>query len=262
MKVVYSLWSAPQQFSADHRIIFALSHLLASRLYPKIELVTDRAGAELCRRMGMEFTQVRLDLEGLDINPAAWAAGKMVAYSVQEEPFAHIDHDVFLFKPLPDRVEQAAAFAQNDESYFRYKESLARTRPAHLPYVSLPPRRWHAFNTGVFGGRDLDFIRRYALKGISLIRDYPNFDGWAMSVYEQAWLAKYAEDMGVQVELLIKSPDTDPEAIEEEARELGYCHLMQCKQQGPCMARVRARLQRESPALYERAVLAAPAPAR
>jgi uncharacterized protein YqgQ len=262
MKLVYSLWSVPQQFSLDHRIILSLSHLLAKRQYKRIELVTDQMGAELCSRMGLEFETVRLDLDRLDINPAAWAAGKMVAYAIQQEPFVHIDHDVFLFKALPDWAVRAPVLAQHDEEFFRYSGSLSRTRPDHIPRITMPPEQWHAYNTGVFGGTDLEFIRDYASTGLDLIRQCPDFDGWAMAVYEQAWLSRHAYDKGVRVELLLKSRDTEPEMLNEEATKLGYCHLMQQKQQHTCMARVRRRLQQEDPGLYERAVLAAPAAAR
>jgi len=247
MKIVYSHWSR-QPLTADKRIILALSVLLARRHYQQIEMVTDDAGASLFRKMGLEFSKVSLSMNDFRADKEAWAAGKIHAYALQEEPFVHIDHDVFLFEPLPEWWTSAPVGAQDDEPRYRYDESLTKVHPPHRNLVALPDYNWHAYNTGIFGGHDLDFIRGYANEALKLIHDHPCFHWWAMPVYEQAFLSKYAHDRKREVTLLLKDHD--------EAEDLGYCHLMECKNRPNCVSRVYMRLQSEDRDLYRRAILA------
>lgn len=250
MKAVYSHWSAPRFMSLDHRIILAVSVLLASQHYGRIEMVTDNQGARLFERMQLPFTTVRTDLEGFDVHPLAWAAGKMKAYSIQDEPFVHLDQDVFLFKALPERVTQAPIFAQSFEARPLYTASLQRTPEHHRKRLVTPDDDWDCYNVGIIGGHDVEFLRDYATKGLEAIREFEAFDPIAMTVYEQAWLARYARDCGKKVTTLFNH--TNP----LEAEALGYCHLMQCKHSDDCVGRVRRRLQKMDPEMFNRAVLA------
>lgn len=250
MKVVYSHWSAPRFMSVDHRIILAVSVLLARQHYDRVEMVTDSKGARLFEKMQLPFTSVRTDLEGFDVNPMAWAAGKMQVYAMQEEPFVHIDQDVFLFKPLPKRIMEAPIFAQSHEPRNLYNVTIPRTPKNHLERLVTPDHDWDCYNAGILGGHDLDFIRSYAIKGIEAIRELDVIDPWTMTIYEQAWFARYARDLGKKVTTLFHH------AHPLEAEALGYCHLMQCKHSDECVGRVRRRLERMDPDMYNRAILA------
>jgi hypothetical protein len=250
MRVVYSHWSAPRFMSVDHRVILAVSVLLARQHYDQIEMVTDDQGARLFERMQLPFTSVRTDLEGFDVTPKAWAAGKMKAYSIQQEPFIHIDQDVFLFKALPEHVVAAPVFAQSFEPRPLYDWSLDVTPSQHRARLTTPDHAWDCYNVGIIGGHDVEFLCDYATKGLEAIREVEAFDPVAMTVYEQAWLARHARDCGKRVTTLFNH--TNP----LEAEALGYCHLMHCKHSEECVGRVRRRLQRMDPDLFNRAILA------
>src|SRR4029077_502271 len=124
-------------------------------------------------------------------DPAWWALGKLYAYRAQREPFVHLDNDVFLWQPLPDRVESAPLFAQNPDHFepgrsFYHPEAFE----AALNGVGRAwlPREWRWFRSsgrpqrgescGVFGGRRDDFVRHYAGQAIRLIEHAPNRIGW------------------------------------------------------------------------------------
>lgn len=248
MKIVYSHWSRPTKMTADKRITLALSVLLAKKHYGRVEMVTDDAGADLFQRMGLVFDKVSLDLNGFEAPVDAWAAGKIHAYAIQQEPFIHIDHDVFLFQAFPEWLTSADVVAQSDEPRYRYNDSLTKCLPAHQDILRLPDERWHAYNTGIFGGNDIEFIQAYSNKALELIREYSEFHWWAMPTYEQAFLSRFADDRGKQVTLLLQD--------EDEAEDLGYCHLMECKFRPNCMAKVHRKLQDIDIQAYRRAVLA------
>lgn len=96
-----------------------LSLLLARRHYPETALVTDSAGkALLVDTLGLSFTSVSTELDCLrDADPDLWALGKLVAYSIQDEPFIHLDTDVFLWRALPARLTSAPVLAQHREQF-------------------------------------------------------------------------------------------------------------------------------------------------
>jgi len=66
--------------------------------------------------IGLEFDRVSTSLNALDAHdPGWWALGKLYTYRAQREPFVHLDNDVFLWRPLPERLASAPLLAQNPE---------------------------------------------------------------------------------------------------------------------------------------------------
>src|ERR1700733_2703918 len=117
MRAVWSFWSRPYQAHTGQRWSSPMHHLLAwglsldtaRRHYPETVLVTDSAGKQLLvDRLGLGFKSVSTELDRLaGADPAWWALGKLVAYSLQDQPFVHIDSDVFLWKSLSKEVAEA-----------------------------------------------------------------------------------------------------------------------------------------------------------
>src|SRR5689334_17471879 len=118
MKIVQSFWSRPSLHSNTvlvdarfnggwpHRLVnyysWAFSCLQLCKFYKEVELVTDDWGKELLvNKLGLPYTKVSLALNEIDgFDQGLWVLGKICAYRCQEEPFLHIDHDVFLWKEL------------------------------------------------------------------------------------------------------------------------------------------------------------------
>jgi hypothetical protein len=75
-----------------------LSWQTASQHYPNTCLITDSDGAKiLVDQLGLQFASVSTVLDDLaNEDPAWWSLGKLYAYSLQQEPFVHIDSDVYL----------------------------------------------------------------------------------------------------------------------------------------------------------------------
>jgi hypothetical protein len=152
----------------------ALSVETARKHFARTKLVTDAAGmAMLVDGVGIAFDDVRLDLSEIEEFDPVWRIlGKIQAYRTQDEPFVHIDNDVFLWKGLPERVVRADVLAQNPEhftdasDYYRLAQ-LEVIR--HYPYGWLPKEiEWcrslygvhqRSLNTGIYGGHRVDFIR-------------------------------------------------------------------------------------------------------
>jgi hypothetical protein len=202
MRAVWSFWSKP--FKAykgriwreprHHLYAWGLSLRLARKHYPDTALVTDSAGKELLvDRLGLQFSEVSTELNRLrDADPGWWALGKLVAYSLQEKPFVHLDTDVFLWRPLPSWLTAAPVFAQCPE---RHSLENAWCGPRHIEHlfaehrISLPVEwEWASSrnttwfreeNCGILGGNRVDFLRAYANTAIRMVTDPSHASAWA-----------------------------------------------------------------------------------
>lgn len=200
-RAVWSLWSKPLLERAagtnwgtarHHLLSWVLSFETARRHYPRTALVTDDAGAELLvDRLGLPFESVSTRLNRLaDRDPRFWCFGKLHAYAAQEEPFVHIDADVYLWRRLPPAVEAAPVLAQNPElfrlGYSDYRpemiEGAVRAAGGWLPDEFRVPgplgSELRGACCGIFGGRDTAFVRHYADLACRLIEHPDNAPAW------------------------------------------------------------------------------------
>jgi len=185
MRAVWSFWTMPYRarrgFSWErdhtHLLSWILSVGLAREHFDSIALHTDNAGAALLvDRLGLDFDHVSTSLNQLNgHDPDWWMQGKLHTYAEQQEPFVHLDCDVYLFKPLPERLMTAAVLAQNPEEVsprapWYDVEACELAIRAHGDGHIPPEWTWYrtfvpdqkAACCGIFGGHCLDFIRAYA----------------------------------------------------------------------------------------------------
>ena len=290
MRAVWSFWSRPHDLYyhrywhsvRTHYLSWALSVGEANRHYADTHLLADEAGAAmLVDRLGLPFRHVETSLETLNregADPQWWVLGKLSAYAAQTEPFVHLDADVFLWKPLPVRLETAPVFAQNPEHFEFEDQSLYRADGFMLAMTELGgwlPEEWRhyaerrrnsALCCGILGGADVAFLRRYASLAIDIIRHPRNAVVWErLSVrdnilVEQYFLAACLEAVTRRTDYLFPSSAHafDP----AEAERAGYTHLIGDAKADPAIAaRLEARVRSDHPALYDRCMSVREAPA-
>ncbi|HEY0342098.1 MAG TPA: DUF6734 family protein [Steroidobacteraceae bacterium] len=288
MRAVWSFWSKPflafkgriWREPVHHLLAWGLSLRAARKHYPETVLVTDYAGAELLvGRLGLEFAHVCTDLECLRTADVGWwALGKLLAYSLQDRPFVHIDTDVFLWKPLPPSVANAAVFAQCPEDHSVDEWCGPRDIEAAFAKHSLTlPAEWEwarsrstdgfrEDNCGILGGTRVDFIRYYAQMALDLVRAPAHAAAWAElpqkasynMMIEQFWLAACLDYhrfhpnspyQGIRVKHLFPTfaQAFDPRA----AARVGYTHLMgDAKGNAAVVERLERRVQQEDREFY------------
>ncbi|MBT8341823.1 MAG: hypothetical protein HKP58_10090 [Desulfatitalea sp.] len=285
MRAIWSFWSKPygSHYSANwltekhHWLSWVLSVETARRHYPDTALITDDEGADiLVDRLGIQFSEVSLDLEALsDEDPCWWALGKLYAYRAQQKPFVHIDADVFLWKRLPLFVEQAPVFAQSPESAdssFYQKKSVIDALHNFGGWIP-EPWQWYATsgvsqlaaNCGIVGGTNTQMINEYAKLSFRTITDHANRAIWKhlnegsdiMVIIEQYLLNACVEysrrngDASVYLQYLFGSIDGPYQA--GNAAALGYSHLISgAKKNRNTMERIERVVRRDYPALYRR----------
>lgn len=184
MKIVQSCWTSPLLHSSQqlggrfnggwpHRLInyysWAYSCLQLRSFYNNVELITDELGCELLvQRLQLPYTNVRLDLAKIAGNSnGLWALGKIMAYHIQQEPFLHVDNDIFIEQAFDNRLLTSPLIAQNVQSRTRVYTSTFQEVMNSYPYIpsyleefrnmSLVP----CSNAGILGGTDLEFIHEY-----------------------------------------------------------------------------------------------------
>jgi hypothetical protein len=286
MRSVWSFWSSPfrggrsaWRSELHHCLAWILSVESARKHYPHTTLITDDDGAHLLvSTLGLEFEHVSTRLNTLKYHePFWWAFGKLVAYSVQEEPFVHIDSDVILWERLPHRLEDADVFAQNPEVY-DWRDMVYR--PEMVEHALRRVNGWipeeldayipiggvhRAVCCGILGGCRVDFLRHYAGQAIKMMESprnqpaWPGIEGktWLSVVFEQYLLAAcldYHQRRNdspyhdVSIEYLFDSVET----AYSRADAVGYTHLYGAKQNPKILEKLERRVQSDYPALYER----------
>lgn len=290
MRAVWSFWSKP--FLAKRNIAWRspLHHLLAwglsvrqaQRHYRETVLVTDRAGRRLLiDQLGLPFVHVSTELERLaHVDPAWWALGKFVAYSLQDQPFVHLDTDVFLWKPLPKAVAGSPVFTQCPEFYANgSKPSVGAIEHAFTERGIALPIEWtwarsmrqnyfREENCGIMGGSHVDFIRHYSCAALDLVLNPENGMVWSgfsdngmhNFTLEQFFLAAcldfhnaHPDSLyhGVTVRRLFSSVSEACDTT--HAARAGYTHLLGGAKSHPAVAkRLEERTLREDPFYFRR----------
>jgi hypothetical protein len=184
MKIIQSFWTKPFFHSADFLLdsrlnggwparkfnyfSWALSCLQLSEYYTDVCLVTDDLGKYmLIDKLQLPYTSVAVSLNKLDAyDPGLWALGKIYAYSIQEEPFLHVDSDIFIWRKFDDRINNAGLAAQNREIGSEYSQTfddICKTFDYIPEYLKeLEGLQYVACsNAGIIGGGDIPFFKLY-----------------------------------------------------------------------------------------------------
>jgi len=161
-------WAAPEY----HLMGWALSCLQLHKLYGKITLYTNtQAENLLIDVLQLPYTDVHLTHDKLNlIHPDLWALPKIYTYSLQQQPFLHIDGDVFVFESFDSDLLKGELIAQNieeetDNYYAPVQKEMIRYFNYFPPCVQrdfmsgIPVQ---ACNAGILGGNNIEFFHDYA----------------------------------------------------------------------------------------------------
>jgi hypothetical protein len=286
MRAVWSFWSKPFEARRGNAWCKPLHHLLAwglslstaRRHYPDTALVTDLAGKKLLvDTLGLQFASVSTELErlrGADLD--WWALGKLVAYSIQDAPFVHIDADVFLWKPLPHHVVNAPVLAQCPE-YFGSKSDAGMTdiQKAFQAHGLPLPIEWEwamsreettlrQANCGIIGGCNVEFLRYYSQTAVAMVLRPRSAEAWGKVVHksntalEQFFLSAcvdfhrhHPESPFRGVHLKYLFPSWEVASNPNSATSAGYTHLQfVAKANSAVGRRIEERVKRDDPGFF------------
>lgn len=283
MKAIQTLWCGDRDLEtspfwwlhAEYNLMsWALSCMSLKEQFGKVTLYTDSRGARmLADRLGLPYDEVVVCFDTFDCLTCHWALAKVKTYSVQTEPFVHIDGDIYLPRPLPGKVTGARLVAQNKEQCTDYYGGMIRKFLA-VEGLKLSPQFDRvlrggdvpSYNLGFCGGNDLDFFGRYCDEIFRFFRDNDfNGDRFRFSdisanvVYEQVFFAIMARDECVDVTTVHPDAIRDNGYMQRDFCDLPhygqkqFIHILGGHKRTPEVCNMLERtLLREYPAMYER----------
>ena len=185
-------------------------------------------------RIGLQCSIAALQYKRL----RPWSLHKLNTYANAPlgETFIHIDSDVFLVDPLPESLLKAGLFAQSAETIRLYPGILADTVWAEK-FLHNPFR---AYNCGVLGGDPVK-VREYAALAIGSVKasSRPMAPTWP----EQAVLGCF------EVGTLFDNDDLSGYPYQTGP---AYIHLMESKRERDVELKVKERLAKENPVVYQK----------
>lgn len=162
---------------------WALSVLQLRNFYNEVELYTDHTGYEfLIKKLELPYTDTHIVLDELNsFHKELWALPKVKVYGIQTKEFLYVDGDVFIWKPFPKEFLTKPIVTQNIEKGTTYYSKILGTIHDKLSYfpssISVNNIRAgdvFAYNAGIFGGSDTDFIKHYSKEAIAFIENNSN----------------------------------------------------------------------------------------
>ena len=166
-KIIYSLWTKPLKVNGgsmgfnsldDFFQTFIFSVNVAKQHSNNIHFYTDDYGIKLLKpfKKYFPFTQVHNILNEMDWLPLQWwAFPKLYVYSLQKEPFMHLDNDAILWEKIPNNIkDKHDIVCQSFEPYswFRQYENTIKFYQDILPQDFSNFEKYNqALNAGIYG---------------------------------------------------------------------------------------------------------------
>lgn len=274
MKAVFSFYSQPYNCDVrNHRsnwasieyefIVFAYAVSRAKLQFKSVELVTDEYGRDLVKELGIEFDKVVL----FSVNPGLklWAAGKMVAYSMQEEPFCHIDSDAFFNRNLPKSLIDSSVCIQSwddtmsnkwyTETFSNCIKNTKNQYPFDL-FHKCKDRRRLAGCMSLYWCKDVDLNKAYTTRFLDILEtDYykslpDNFrvNSFYNVLFEQLMMSEeYFQMYGEKHSVLLAESE-----LYAPKNSIGFTHIWGVKGKPDLLKPLITKISHKMPEIYQR----------
>jgi hypothetical protein len=240
MKPYLSCWSYGYH-GKDEEMIYDMYHLsafLLKEIYGEVHLITDLEGKERLKKI--KFSSVETHLEDLpkDLR-VAWSLGKVYSYKViaeKNEPFFHIDNDVFLFKELPDHILANDIIVQHkEEGAYDFYDADFFIKNIPNPFYLKDHKISYAANMSIFGGFNIEFIKNYAENVLKLALDKENQNFLRTTSFNKSFQPACMIEQ-YSMSLLADANNVDVYYLfnnflefDSKSEEIGFCHLWSAK---------------------------------
>lgn len=228
-----ALWSKPERWRWPHsEEVWSASILSMIRHHGRCDIFTDKKGRSwLCDLQipGLKPEWISLlldDLHGQD--PWIWHLGKLYLNSRMREHFIQTDGDVILGKKLPNRILHSEMCAERLYHLMPAKW-FERCKVAPNWREDYEKGRTVSFNCGLFGGTNIDAIRRiagagmdFALKNLATLKAHAPRD-FACICAEEWAIAREAD--GYEVSCLTVMGDDGGKYLRAFGERGAYWHL-------------------------------------
>ena len=274
MKAVFSFYSQPYNYDVRNNrsnwasqeyefIVFAWAVNRAKLQFSSVELVTDTYGRDLMADLGIDFDKVVLFSE--KPSDKLWAGGKMIAYSMQKEPFCHIDSDAFFRRKLPQSMIDSNVCVQSWDdtmSNHWYTETFAnciKHTKNEYPYDlfhNCKNRRRYAGCMSLFWCKDVDLNTAYTqrfldIRETSFYKSLPNNFGVNSDynvLFEQLMMSEeYFQMYGKIHDVLLAENE-----LYKENNLAGFTHIWGAKGKSETLKPLVSIIRQKTPEVYQR----------
>jgi len=193
MRILQTFWTSPSNTNTEnlvsmkagwlsceyHWMSWALSCLQAKAIFGEVNLVTDLKGKGiLIDRLQLPYSTVSTELEGIldHYHPSLWALAKIYTYSIQTEPFLHLDGDIFIWQKPDEEFLSSRLAAQNLDKNLEFYLSTLNEINEQFTYIPSPllkanyeHKDLYGSNAGLLGGSDFNFFKTYCEQAFKFI---------------------------------------------------------------------------------------------
>ncbi|MFV8369602.1 DUF6734 family protein [Flavobacterium sp. LB2R40] len=194
MKIIQSFWSGNQTDFTNNYGWYSykynwLSWILSChqlvKYHKEVQLYIDSFGYEiLITKLHLPYTKVHVLLDDLNnYHKDLWAISKIKTFQMQDEPFLHVDGDVFVWESLTDRFKNYDLVTQNLEITTEYYGKMWDDIFPNLKFIPTEMKNYInktsnlACNMGIIGGNDLNFFKEYTKTSIDFVDK--NIGSWS-----------------------------------------------------------------------------------
>lgn len=229
MKAVYSYWDLNKDYRVNKEWYseeFKWNTLLLSvhnslKFFDKVEMVTTTHMKKKFEELNIPFTKISTELDELDCNRKLWILGKIKCYSIQDEPFIHIDNDFILYNKPEFKTVLVQEIESFDNIYHKtgYYINLKKSRENFINKPILFDDLNRSVCMGVYGIKDLKFNTIYCNTVLNLISDNIDY------LLNQIDVINY----GIILEQYVLSCLINQYKLDIKELDINFLHLMENK---------------------------------
>ena len=253
MNAIYSYWD----LNLDYRVTkewyrndfkwltLALSVYHSLEHYDKVEMVTTTPMKKLFEEFEIPFTKISTELDDLKFNRKLWILGKIKAYSIQDDPFIHIDNDFILYeKPTLNSSILVQEFESFDILFHKtgYKDKLDKSRENFINKPKLFDVTDKSLCMGVYAVNDINFNKLYCSKVLNLVNDNKDY------ILKQTDAIRF----GIILEQYMLSTLAEENNIGVEEINVDFLHLLENKYNGRYYDYIKDEVKIKLPNVYNK----------
>ena len=137
-------------------------------------------------------------------------------------PFLHVDGDVYIFEKFDKELISKSIIVQNIETTSDYYWNMWQKIKPELSYIPNIMKNYDekihdkAFNMGIFGGNDIDFIKTYTIASFNFVNknkdSLSKINAYNFNIFfEQVLLFELSKEKNITVNCLINEDIGDNE---------------------------------------------------
>lgn len=262
IKALFSLWNKPGSDlgfnnQKDLQASFMLAVLKANQWY-EVHVVCDEYSKEWIDKLHLPIKSIQVvDFDAYNVN--LWNLSKLIACTMVEPPFIHVDNDVFLHKPLPEfkdyLFQNYEHFEMNTYGFYNFYSkayTYVKTFNKELMPLFTNCSENLGVNCGIIGIKHKRLVEEW-IDQVMMSLSYPEIkdkinnkpsDEFLEIIFEQLFAVASAKYYYRDIKVLLHDM--------RDASKLGYTHLVaQTKRHDETIQKVYSHLEKNYLSYYK-----------